>query len=149
MSMTENLPDDQGWYWAECADGEWMMAFVDTGNEKVVLYEGEAPEAGELHCGFEQISSCGIKRWFGPFTCPGGDFGGSTVEKDAEHYDRAKKERKAMVVVHVDYRYCRDEGHGSSITVTSTVPREVADKYVRREVDAVKKENAEQTAGDA
>lgn len=136
------LPDEQGWYWAESHDGDWYMAFVDTGQERVYMMDGENPMAPDITADFDDAASLGIRRWFGPFQCPGGDFGGHTVVIDAEMLDRAKRERKAIVLLHVDYKFCRDEKHGSSITCSSVVPRVKADEYVYRETEEIKAENA-------
>lgn len=142
--MYIKLPDEQGWYWAECHDGCWLMAFVDTGREVVILMDGDNPDSPSAHVEFDEIETQKIKRWFGPFQCPGGDFGGSTVVKTVEDYALAKKKKNAIVVVHVDYLHCR-AGHGANITITSVVPREKADTYIYRERDEIAEETKANT----
>lgn len=132
----DKLPDEQGVYWAEDWHGEWMVAFVDTGKEIVTLFgEDFDPKYRDIY-EFDEFPKKLIKAWYGPFACPGGDFGSQTVVATEEDHQRAKRNKEAIVIVHVDYRHCSDEKHRASITSTATMPREEANEYVKREAKA-------------
>lgn len=138
--MKSQTPDEQGWYWCEDECGEWFMAFVSTGNDEVFLWDGQNPRDSRS-AGLEDAAELfGIERWFGPFGCPGGDFHENTVVTDKPLQELAAANRNAIVLIHVDFRHCRDEGHGSSITMVSVQPRSEADKYIRKEVADIKRE---------
>lgn len=138
MARLTRLPDEQGWYWCHMLDADvWCMAMVDTANECVTFFDAESGsdptryewESGDLTLE-DRIGDC---EWWGPFTCPGGHFGGMTIVADEELHDRAKAEKKVIGVQHFDFRYCRDEGHGSSLTVSGLYTREEAGERIGRE----------------
>lgn len=139
--MTSELPDDQGWYWCKILrTEEWCMAFVDTSRETVFLLGGDTCD-GFTGPSRHDLDAPSIGRdlgdilWYGPITCPGGDFGGTTVLIDEERHEQAKRERKAIVLTYVDFRYCREDGKlGSSMTISGALPHDEAAEYLRREV---------------
>lgn len=139
--MLTETPDEHGWYWCEDVDGGWLMAFFDTGREIVHFWDGIDPQYEPLQRTWpidsQEVKD--IRRWFGPFGCPGGDFHENTVITDAPLHEQASAEGKAIVLVHVDLKHCRD-GHGSRITMTSVQPLSDAEKYIEREVEDLKRE---------
>lgn len=139
--MTSELPDEQGWYWCNLlATGEWCMAFVDTGREMVFLLGGDSADGftGPSRHAWDDNSiagDLGAIHWYGPITCPGGDFGGTTVLIDEERHLQAQREKKAIVLTYVDFRHCREDGKlGSNMTISGAVPYDEAAEYLRREV---------------
>lgn len=132
--MRTSVPDEQGWYWAKDVHGDWRMACVSTCSEKVWLFdEGLEPPCWDAY-DLDGFPAGIVVAWYGPFQCPGGDFGGLTVVSDEELHDKAALERKVIGIVHFDYRYCRDEGHGSSITFSGLYTRDEAEERIHREV---------------
>lgn len=138
--MRTELPDEQGWYWAKLLDNEeWCMAFVDPGKELVFFFSGDGEDhfSGPSRHTWDQRSierDLGIIQWYGPMTCPGGDFGGPSVIIDEERHLQAALEKKAIVLTYVDFRHCKQDGElGSNITFSAALPRDAAVAYVRRE----------------
>lgn len=134
MGLHLKTPDEQGWYWVKDRDDNWFMAFVDTSAEEVCFWDEQRPFHNPFICDFESTHLGGCIAWYGPFVCPGGDFGGDTVVACEEHHERAKKEKKVIGITHFDFRYCRDEHHGASLTVTGVYTREEAEKRIGLEV---------------
>jgi len=132
--MRTTLPDDQGWYWCKDNADNWFMAFVDTGEETIAMWDGHDPIQPPLYFDWDSQQSEQIVAWYGPFNCPGGDFGGLTVIASEDDYKNAEKDRKAIGIQHFDYKYCRDEGHGSSLTISGLYDRKEADGRIHREV---------------
>lgn len=143
MSYSEKTPDEHGWYWVKYYDDRWFMAFVDTGREKAYFFDGSSRYANH---DLEEVPEDAYTAWYGPFACPGGDFGAVTVVADEELHTKAKAERKAIGIQHFDYRYCVGESHGSSLTVSGLYDREDADRLIHREVSRC---NAEVVAAGA
>ena len=141
--MRTELPDEHGWYWCKLLhNDEWCMAFVDTCEEHVLLFGGENGLSGPSRHKWDQRSlerNLGIIQWYGPITCPGGDFGSTTVIIDEERHLQAALEKKAIVLTYVDLRYCKEDG-GSNITFIATVSQEDAKAYIDREVSKFKEE---------
>ena len=129
--MRTTTPDEDGWYWCEDKNGDWMLTFVDMLQERAWLIDETS--LMEDWIGLEDVDGYGIVRWFGPLVCPGGDFGGPTVILDAQRHNEAAKEGKAIVLTHVDFKHCPDEKHHSRVTVTALMDREKAEKIISRE----------------
>jgi len=132
--MLTKLPDDQGWYWCKILDSEeWCMAFVDTGREQVKIWDADGltgPATSEwdedaIRAKFGEI------EWYGPITCPGGDFGGPTVVIDEEAHKKAAAEKSVIVLQHFVYAYC-DDRPGSTYTIWGCYEPGVADAMLRK-----------------
>lgn len=131
--MRTSTPDETGWWWVETKHDGWSMAYVDTGREKVFLFDGhEPPDFSRMdECDWETVAhDIGAVRWFGPLICPGGPFGGDTVIIGAERHDEAEREGKAIVLRHVNFHHCRDDRSGASITVTGLYSRAEAEPLI-------------------
>lgn len=130
MSRRNTLPDDSGWYWVKTVDEEWKMAYVHTGIERVLFIDGEHPMDFETDSrAFDQdFSDC--DWWYGPFECPGGDFGGNTVIVDEDRHEEAEADGSVIVLKHFDFGHCRDEKYHSRFTTTSLVTRDEAESQM-------------------
>lgn len=151
MSKHTKTPSENGWYWVadnpEAEDG-WMMAFLDVEQDvpTVVTFDPERCMAGFGRVatrwdwdgrvwrdrGYPAGRWSGPECWFGPLNQPGGPFGSHIVEACEEDHQRAEKESKVIGIQHFDFRYCRDEGHGSNITLSGVYTREEAEKITSR-----------------
>jgi hypothetical protein len=140
-ALAAPLPTDEGLYWAKTRHDEWCLAYVDPGNEQVTIFVVDGKHRDVYD--FDELPAGLVKAWYGPFACPGGDFGSQTVVAAEEDHQRAKRNKEAIVIVHVDYRHCSGEKHGASITSVATMPREKADEYVKREAKAFEEEAAQ------
>jgi hypothetical protein len=133
--LTSTVPDEHGFYWLRMGS-VWYLAFVDTGEEEVRLISDD----GKAKCGTFALDSAELDKtanaWFGPLNCPGGDFGSHTVVLDEELMMNAAQMKKAMVLQHIDYRFCADEKHRASITSTGVYTREEADKVLKRAAES-------------
>lgn len=127
--MLRTTPDEQGWYWVnDPVSGEWQMACVNTFHDTVTFLDGD--NAARINkCDLEDIDGL---VWYGPFACPGGDFGAMTIEKDVELYEKATAEGKAIVIEHVDFRCCNDGQPTAQVTLTSLIGREEAKSLIYR-----------------
>ena len=134
--MKDKLPDDHGMYWANTRHDEWLLAYVDTGSEQVVMFSEDFNPSYRDVYEFDEFPKGLVRAWYGPFACPGGEFGEQTVVAAEEDHQRAKRNKEAIVIVHVDFRYCREDKHGASITSVATMPRDKANEYVKREAEA-------------
>lgn len=137
--MRTELPDEKGWYWCKLLHNEeWCMAFVDTCEEHVLLFGGDNALSGPSRHKWDQRCldrDLGVIQWYGPITCPGGDFGGTTVLIDEERHLQAALEKKAIVLTYLDLRYCKeDAGCGSNMTFSAAVSFDEAKAYLDREV---------------
>lgn len=127
--MRYETPDDQGWWWVETKHDGWSMAYVDTGREKVFLFDGhEPPDFSRMNeCELDTVAhDIGALRWFGPINCPGGPFGSDTIIISAERHDDAANEGKAIVLRHVDFSHLKGEGTHGQITVSGMYTRSEA-----------------------
>lgn len=137
--MRTTLPDEQGWYWCKMlTTGRWHMAFVDTGEEAVLFY-GDIDETGQRRCPYNYDedhirSEFGEIEWHGPITCPGGDFGSETVLPSESLHQEARDEKKVIAITYLDFYYCRDEGHGASMTISRLVTRDEAQTLINAEL---------------
>lgn len=136
MSYHTKTPDEQGMYWIKTRHDEWCLAYLDTNNERVTIFSDEFNSKYRDIYELDELPAGLVRQWYGPFACPGGDFGSQTVVAAEEDHQRAKRNKEAIVIVHVDYRHCKGEKHGASITSVATMPREKAHKYVEREAEA-------------
>lgn len=137
----EKIPDLPGWYWIEM-DGDpqsedgWRMAYWDCEAPDPVLvvvsHETAVSMMTTCHRGvafyrvagdlLRDIEFPGCRpplpsAWVGPLSCPGGPFGSCIVEFDAETFEAAKRDRKAMRLQHTDNKFVEDRG-GTFTTVT-------------------------------
>ena len=127
--MIERTPDECGWWWVETKWDGWSMAYVDTGREKVYLFDGhEPPDFSRMdECELDTVAhDIGAVRWFGPLTCPGGPFGGDIVIVGAERHDEAIRDGKAIVIRHADFSHVDDERSGARITTSGLYTRDEA-----------------------
>lgn len=113
----KKTPDEQGWYWL-CLGDVWWMAFVDTLNDTIVMFNQDNPReeymATDIDAWLEPDQT-----WYGPLNCPGGDFGGDTVVLSEETHTKAKLSGSAIVLKHIDYTHCKDRKGGGTITTVA------------------------------
>lgn len=136
--MRTTLPDETGWYWCKRVDGDiWMMGFVDTCDESLLLLDPDPPsdvpckyplDADDIQQEFGEI------EWHGPITCPGGDFGSETILPSESLHQEARDEKKVIAITYLDFCYCRDEGHGASLTISRVVTRDEAQALINAEL---------------
>jgi hypothetical protein len=127
--MRKTLPDEHGWYWAKSPrDGEWCMAFVNMNRETITLFDGVDPRNDQIEYPMDEFKNSD-RHWYGPFNCPGTDFGQHTIVMEEELHRKAEAECRAMCVTYVDYKYCDDENHHSSIAITELRTRADADEW--------------------
>ena len=131
MSYHTKLPDEQGWYWCRSRHDCWSVAFVSTRDEVVAFFDEDEPFHNPATFNFDAPNVAGVVEWYGPFHCPGGDFGEHSVVPCAELREKARMEGKAIGIQYVDFRACKDELHGSSFTITGLYDREAAMKLIR------------------
>ena len=93
------------------------MTLVNMDRETITLFDGVEPQRGQSEYPIEDFD--GSERlWYGPFHCPGGDFGEHTIGMDVEMHMRATAEKKAMCLTYVDYEHCEEEHYSGSIAIT-------------------------------
>lgn len=123
------IPDTEGWYWIMDNDCEWRMAFVDTSNESVFVLPGDIRGG----CSVSRLAFAEVSErfdWYGPFSCPGGDFGDTTIVPSEDLCRDAAASGKAIVITYANYKFCRDEKHAASIAITQLLSREMADAAI-------------------
>ena len=130
--MRKTLPDEHGWYWSKSpSDGDWCMAFINMNRETVTLFDGVDPRNDQIEYPMDEFENSN-REWYGPFNCPGTDFGQHTIVMEEKLHSEAIAEGKAMCVTFVDYSHCSDENHRSSIAITELRPRQDADELWQR-----------------
>jgi len=130
--MRTTLPDEHGWYWSKSPrDGDWCMAFVNTNRETIILFDGVDPRNDQIEYSMDEFENSN-REWYGPFNCPGTDFGQHTIVMEEKLHREAITEGKAMCVTFVDYSHCSDENHHASIAITELRPRQDADELCHR-----------------
>jgi hypothetical protein len=131
--MRRSLPDEHGWWWMKAIeDDEWRMAFVNTNRETITLFDGLDPREDQIEYKMDDFDEY-LADWYGPFHCPGTDFGQSTIVTEESHHREAARKGKAIVLQHVDFKHCPDEEHHSNVTVTSLRDRDEAEAIIYRE----------------
>ena len=128
--MRNTQPDEQGWYWAKMGNGEWAMAFVDTGQEEVTIWNGDHPYEGCRRALYDEpeFPDQQVVAWYGPFNCPGGDFGSPTIVVDEKLHSAAASNCEAIALTYVDYQHC-DDGNHESIALIGRCSRQEADQF--------------------
>lgn len=101
------IPKNDGWYWTKSGrtDG-WALVFISQFEKAAHVFDGaNGPIGFQDRMSFEDVEKLNWS-WYGPFECPGGPNAMETVVFDEAMHQEAMVEREAMVVLHVDYRYC-------------------------------------------
>ncbi len=133
--LYETTPDNNGWYWVEI-DDEWGMAYLEYERERPLLllapfadgancfdansqYEMRRLVFDDNRCWLDQEddepADIQPRRWIGPVECPAGPFGSEIAEFRLEVYEKAKRLKQAIVMVHADVLECSDKP-GCTIT---------------------------------
>ena len=129
--MRKTLPDEHGWYWAKSPrDGEWCMAFVNMNRETITLFDGVDPRNDQIEYPMDEFKNSD-RHWYGPFNCPGTDFGQHTIVIEEEQHQKAERDGEAIVVTYADFRHC-DDLH-SSIAIVGRCSEEQARAITQRE----------------
>ena len=121
--MRTTLPDETGWYWAKSPTSEWSMAFVNTDRERVTLFDGIDPTDDQMYFPWDDEEWSGWD-WYGPFNCPGTDFGQHTIVMEEEQHQKAERDGEAILVTYADFLHC-DDMH-SSIAIVGRCSKEEA-----------------------
>ena len=107
------------------------MAFVNTNRETIILFDGVDPRNDQIEYSMDEFENSN-REWYGPFNCPGTDFGQHTIVMEEKLHREAIAEGKAMCVTFVDYSHCSDANHHASIAITELRPRQDADELCHR-----------------
>ncbi len=127
--MQKTLPDESGWYWFKFVEtGEWNVAHIDCERERITVFIDSDPSQVDACSPCEMNSD---RQWYGPFHCPGTDFGQHTIVVAEEDHQKAERNGEAIVVTYADFRHC-DDLH-SSIAVIGTCSEEQAKAIAQRE----------------
>jgi len=131
--MRITLPDEQGWYWCHHQESDrWCMAFVNMNRETVTLFDGVDPRNDQIEYPMDEFENSD-RHWYGPFHCPGTDFGQHTIVMEEALHREASKSGEAIVVTYVDFQHCKDERYHSSIAIVGRCSMEAAEAITQRE----------------
>ena len=139
--MLNKKPDEQGWFWTKANDtGTWNMAFASTATEMITLFDGFEDQKENTEIPMSDFDFCD-RHWYGPFNCPGGDFGQHTIVIEEGLHEQAELSGEAIVIQHVDFAHCPKADAMGSITITSRRSAVEAKNLIYSETQAVATES--------
>jgi len=136
--MQTTVPNKLGWYWAKGDNGQWYMTFVDTNpdEESIVVWDGNDPVdpvMPPICFDLDSEKAKSFEAWYGPFHCPGTDFGLSTIVLEEVLHQRAERTGEALVLQYVDFQHCHDDQYHSQAWTTSLRSRSEAADVIYQE----------------